>query len=122
MKKPRLTLIKNPNPPISDALDLTQMSEEIERRVSARLRDPKRSVPTGNIFAVNPDIDAPTLLAYASQNLASVKAMSTDLVAQLEGLHRSKALAIQRLAVLAELSVNQVLKNIGSRESRIKPV
>lgn len=122
MKKPRLTLIKNPNPPISDALDLPQMSEEIERRVSARLRDPKRSVPTGSIFAVNPDIDAPTLLAYASQNLASVKAMSTDLVAQLEGPHRNKALAIQRLAVLTELLVNQALKNISSRESRIKPV
>jgi hypothetical protein len=122
MKKPRLYLIKNPNLAESDALDQTQCSTANQCRVSARLRNPRQSDPARNFFTVNPDVDAPTLLAHASQNLASLKVMSIDLTAQLEDRHRYMALGIQRLAVLAEMLVNQALENIGSPESRIKPV
>ncbi|RON54547.1 DUF6124 family protein [Pseudomonas frederiksbergensis] len=123
MKKPSLTLIKNPNPPaVPDTLDLTQISEEIQRRVSARQSNPNRSEPPPNIFVVNPDIDTPTLLAHACHNLALLTAMSATLAAQLERPNRSVLFAIQRLTVLAELLVNQALKNIRSSKSRIEPV
>lgn len=122
MKKPRLTLIKNPNFPESNALDLTPLSEEIQRRVSARQSNPKRSVPAQNIFAVNPDIDTHTLLAHASQNLAVLTAMSANLAAQPERPNRNVLLTIQRLTVLVELLVNQALENIRSSKSRIEPV
>jgi hypothetical protein len=117
MKKPRLYLIKNPNLSESDALDLTQSATAIQCRVSPRLRNPRQSDPMRNFFTVNPDIDTPTLLAHANQNLASLKVMSINMTAQLEGQHRNVALGIQRLAVLAEMLVNQAQKNIGSPQS-----
>jgi hypothetical protein len=122
MKKPRLTLIKNPNFPESNALDLTQISEEIQRRVSARQSNPTRSVPAQNIFAVNPDIDTHTLLTHASQNLAVLTFMSAKLAAQSERPDRNVLLTIQRLTFLVELLVKQALENVRSRESRLEPV
>lgn len=122
MKKPRLTLIKNPNFSGLDALDLSELTAAVEHYRSVRLSDPRRSVPMGDIFAVNPDIDTPTLLAYASQNLASMRAIATDLITQLEGPHRSKAWTLQRLTVLTELLVNQARENMGLSESSVKPV
>lgn len=121
MKKPRLYLIKKPHLSGSAAHDPTQCSTTIQPHVSARLRHPRQSDPTRNIFTVNPDVDAPTLLTNASQNLAMLKVMSTDLTAQLEGRHRNVAVAMHRLAVLAEMLVNQALENIGSPGSRGKP-
>ncbi|WP_213940906.1 hypothetical protein [Pseudomonas sp. dw_612] len=122
MKKPRLTLIKNPNFSGSDALDLKQLTAVADHYRNAWLSDPRRSDPTRTIFAVNPDIDAPTLLAHASQNLASLKSVSADFIAQLDGPQRSKAWAIQRLIVFAELLVNQARENIGSPGSKNEPV
>ncbi|KPH00371.1 hypothetical protein AEQ67_06865 [Pseudomonas sp. RIT-PI-q] len=117
MKKPRLYLIKNPDLSESDSLDLTQSSKAMHRRVSARPGNPRQVDPARNIFTVNPDVDAPTLLANASQNLASLKVMSTALTARLDGRHRNVALGIQRLVVLAEMLVNQAQKKLGSPES-----
>ncbi|KOY01267.1 DUF6124 family protein [Pseudomonas nunensis] len=122
MKKPRLTLIKNPNFSDSDALDLNELTEAVERYRSARQSNPRSSVPMQNIFVVNPDIDTRTLLAYASENVALATSIAADLTTQLEEPHRSVAYAIHRLAVLAELSLNQLLANIEASESGIKPV
>ncbi|MGE8147367.1 DUF6124 family protein [Pseudomonas frederiksbergensis] len=122
MKKPHLTLIKNPNLPASDALDLDQLTAAVEHYRNARQSNPRRSVPIRNIYAVNPDIDTPALLAYASENLALATAMACDLTAQLEDPHRSVAWTIQRLAVLAELLVNQALANVAPPGSQIEPV
>lgn len=122
MKKPHLTLIKNPNLPASDAFDLDQLTAAVEHYRNARQSTPRRSVPIRNIYAVNPDIDTPALLAYASENLALATAMASDLTAQLEDPHRSVAWTIQRLAVLAELLVNQALANVARPGSQIEPV
>lgn len=117
-----------PNPQETDTssetetLDITQLSEAIQRRVTARLRDPKQPDPVSHIFTILPDVDSPTLLAHASETLASLNVMSTDLADQLEGSHRNVALAIQQLAVLAEMLINRALDNLDSPESKVKPV
>lgn len=54
--------------------------------------------------------------------LASLDVMTTDLTDQLEGSHRKVALAIQQLAVLAEMFINRALDNLDSPESSVKPV
>lgn len=122
MKKPRLTLIKNPNFPGSDTLDLDQLTAAVEHYRSARRNNPRPSVPMRNIYVINPDIDTSTLLAFASENVALATSIASDLITQLEEPHRSVAYAIHRLAVSAELSLNQLLANIEASESDIKPV
>ncbi|KAF2392657.1 DUF6124 family protein [Pseudomonas frederiksbergensis] len=122
MKKPRLTLIKNPNFSDSDALDLNELTQAVEHYRGVRQSNPRPPVPARNIYVVNPDIDARSLLAYASENLALATSIAADLTTQLEDPHRSVAYAIHRLAGLAELSLNQLLAKIEASESGIKPV
>ena len=117
-----------PNPPETDTpsepetLDLTQLSKATQRAVSARLRDPKQPDPVSHIFTILPDVDTPTLLAHASETLASMNVMTTDLADQLEGSHRNVALAIQQLAVLAEMLINRALDNLDSPTPAVTPV
>lgn len=107
-----------PNPPESEALseadapDLSQLSETTERIISARLRNPNHPDPISHVFTILPDVDTPTLLAHACETLASLNVMTTDLACELEGSRRNVALAIQQLAVLAELLVNLALDNL----------
>ena len=104
----------SPNPPDSatESADLSALSKDTERTVSARLRNPKRPDPISHIFTLLPDIDSPTLLAHACETLASLNVMTTDLACELEGSRRNAALAIQQLSVLAELLVNRALDNV----------
>ena len=104
----------SPNPPDSatESADLSALSKDTERTVSARLRNPKRPDPISHVFTLLPDIDAPTLLAHACETLASLNVMTTDLACELEGSRRNVALAIQQLSVLAELLVNRALDNL----------
>ncbi|EJM71281.1 hypothetical protein PMI30_00390 [Pseudomonas sp. GM50] len=117
-----------PNPPETDTsseaetLDLTQLSKATQRAVSARLRDPKQPDPVSHVFTILPDVDTPTLLAHASETLASMNVMTTDLADQLEGSHRNVALAIQQLAVLAEMLINRALDNLDSPLPAVTPV
>jgi hypothetical protein len=69
-----------------------------------------------------PDVDTPTLLAHASETLASMNVMTTDLADQLEGSHRNVALPIQQLAVLAEMLINRALDNLDSSLPAVTPV
>ncbi|MHC8342001.1 DUF6124 family protein [Pseudomonas sp. RT6P73] len=107
-----------PNPPESaahsdaDTPDLSQLSETTERIISARLRNPNHPDPISHVFTILPDVDTPTLLAHACETLASLNVMTTDLACELEGSRRNVALAIQQLAVLAELLVNRALDNL----------
>jgi hypothetical protein len=60
--------------------------------------------------AQSPQTSPPeTLLIQASETLASLNAMTTDLAFELEGAHRHKLLAAQQLIVLGELLVERVL-------------
>ena len=105
----------SPNPPDSatESTDLSALSKATERTVSARLRNPKRPDPISHVFTLLPEIDTPTLLAHACETLASLNVMSTDLACELESSRRNIALAIQQLAVLAQLLVNRALDNIA---------
>ncbi|WP_460147995.1 DUF6124 family protein [Pseudomonas sp. S2_A02] len=120
--------MKKTNPPEdptlseSEDLDLTQLSQATQRAVSARLRDPKQPDPVSHVFTILPEVDTPTLLAHASETLASMNVMTTDLADQLEGSHRNVALAIQQLAVLAEMLINRALDNLDSPTPMVTPV
>ncbi|MCS3839527.1 hypothetical protein HNR03_004138 [Pseudomonas sp. JAI111] len=108
----------SPNPPDSatESPDLSDLSRDIERTISARLRNPTHPSPISHVFAILPDVDTPTLLTHACETLASLNVMSTDLACDLEGSHRNVALAIQQLAVLGELLVNRALDNLDPPE------
>ena len=91
---------------------MTSLSEVAAPLLSARFRDPGDPAPISHIFTINPNVDTESLLCHASETLASLNAMSTDLAYELEGSRRNVALAIQQLAVLGELLVNRVLDNL----------
>ena len=109
----------SPNPPGSpadsteDPIDLSNLSKTTEPTISARLRNPNHLDPVSHVFTIRPDIDTPSLLTHASETLASLNVMSTDLACDLESSRRNIALAIQQLAVLAQLLVNSALDNIA---------
>jgi hypothetical protein len=89
--------------------DLSKLSETTEHTVSARLRNPNRPDPVSHVFSINPNVDTESLLCHATETLASLNVMTTDLACELEGSRRNEALAIQQLIVLAELMVNRAL-------------
>lgn len=65
--------------------------------------------PPANLFTISQGISPETLLIPASETLASLNAMTTDLAFELEGANRHKLLASQQLIVLGELLVERVL-------------
>jgi hypothetical protein len=114
--------LENPTLSESEDLDLPQLSQATQRAVSARLRNPKQPDPVSHVFTILPDVDTPTLLGHASETLASLNVMTTDLADQLEGSHRNVALAMQQLAVLAEMLINRALDNLDSPTPAIEPI
>ena len=93
--------------------DFSNLSELTEPAISARLRNPNHLDPVSHVLTLRPNIDTPSLLTHASETLASLNVMSTDLACELESSRRNIALEIQQLAVLAQLLVNQALDNIA---------
>src|SRR5260221_12867973 len=69
------------------------------------------------ILTVTPNVDTETLLIHASETLASLNAMTTDLAFELEGSRRNVALGIQQMIVLGELLVNRALENLDLPDS-----
>lgn len=65
--------------------------------------------PPTPLFTLAENIHPETLLIQASETLASLNAMTTDLAFELEGAHRHKLLGAQQLIVLGELLVERVL-------------
>jgi len=65
--------------------------------------------PSATLFTIAPDVTSEALLIQASETLASLNAMTTDLAFELEGTHRHKLLDTQQLVVLGELLVERVL-------------
>lgn len=107
MKKITRIPLKNPTTSQPETLDPTQLPKATERAVSARRRNVNR-----NIFSVRPDVDMPTLLAHASETLASLNVMTMDFANRLEGPQRNVALALQQLTMLTELLVNRARDNL----------
>ena len=109
MKK---TTKNSPDPSAFETVDISRLSEITEPLVSARLRNPKHPDPVSQVFTIVPDVDTISLLCHACETLASLNVMSTDLACELESSRRNVALAIQQMAVLAELLVNRALDNL----------
>lgn len=95
-----------PSPPESP-----KDSESFDSR-NTRLRHPHHPDPVSYVFTIRPDIDAPTLLTHASETLASLNVLTTDMACKLDDSQRSLALSIQQLAVVGELLVNRALDNL----------
>ncbi|MEB0044805.1 MULTISPECIES: DUF6124 family protein [unclassified Pseudomonas] len=102
----------SPNSPRSTGPSSIDDIKATERLVSDRLREPGQPDPVSHFFTLHPNIDTLSLLAHACETLASLNVMSTDLARELESSRRNVALAIQQLAVLAELLVNRALDNL----------
>ncbi|MGB3123983.1 MAG: DUF6124 family protein [Pseudomonas sp.] len=65
--------------------------------------------PPVTLFTIIENVGPETLLIQASETLASLNAMTTDLAFELEGSHRHTLLAAQQLIVLGELLIERVL-------------
>jgi len=70
---------------------------------------PSDSQPTDQIFTVLPNLNSETLLANASQDLASVQAMAGNLAFDIDGPQRDAVLGIHRMLEGIQLMVDRVL-------------
>ncbi|MCU1747958.1 DUF6124 family protein [Pseudomonas sp. 6D_7.1_Bac1] len=116
MKKTTSHSPESPDASPTDTVDLSTLSKSAARLVSARLRNPDRPDPISHVFTIVPNVDTESLLCHASETLASLNVMTTDLAGELEGSRRNVALAIQQLAVLGELLINRALDNLDLPE------
>jgi hypothetical protein len=122
MKKP------TPNPPETDAIpDATSTSpyasietrklhEAADRALDFYLK-PSAAIMSApyvpnQMFLVNPKADTESLLANASESLASATVMLGDFAALLGGTHRKTLLGIAQVVMLGELAVNKALDNV----------
>ncbi|KTB55241.1 MULTISPECIES: DUF6124 family protein [Pseudomonas] len=70
---------------------------------------PSDSQPTDQIFSVLPNLNTETLLANASQDLASVQALAGNLAFDIDGPQRDAVLGIHRMLEGIQLMVDRVL-------------
>lgn len=92
------------SPPFSFSSDVWRLHQS--RSLSHEKNHPQSP---NHLFILAENIHPETLLIQASETLASLNAMTTDLAFELEGAHRHKLLAAQQLIVLGELLVERVL-------------
>ncbi|MFJ5240444.1 DUF6124 family protein [Pseudomonas neuropathica] len=122
MKKP------TPNPPETDAIpdanptspyasvDTRKLHEAADRALDFYLK-PSAAIMSApyipnQMFLVNPKADTESLLANASESLASATVMLGDFAAMLGGTHRKTLLGIAQVVMLGELAVNKALDNV----------
>ena len=70
---------------------------------------PSDSQSTDHIFTVLPNLNSETLLANASQDLASVQALAGNLAFDIDGSQRDAVLGIHRMLEGIQLMVDRVL-------------
>ncbi|WP_404484743.1 DUF6124 family protein [Pseudomonas sp. HT11] len=70
---------------------------------------PSDSQPIDQIFTVLPNLNSETLLANASQDLASVQALAGNLAFDIDGPQRDAVLGIHRMLEGIQLMVDRVL-------------
>ena len=122
MKKP------TPNPPETDAIpdanstspyasvETKKLHEAADRALDFYLK-PSVAIMSApyipnQMFLVNPKADTESLLANASESLASATVMLGDFAALLGGTHRKTLLGIAQVVMLGELAVNKALDNV----------
>jgi hypothetical protein len=122
MKKIATKSAESPNDSPNDTVDSPSPAKVAEQLVSVPLRTHTRPASASYFFAVVPDVDTEALLCHASETLASLSVMATDLARELEGPRRHVIVGIQQLSALSELLVNRALDNLepprGSSEGR----
>jgi hypothetical protein len=96
-------------------LKLVRLGEVSGRDTNIRVRKPRRSVPIDQILSVAPGVDTITLLHQASETLASLNAVIANFAHKLDGSNRAMLGAIQQLAGIAQLLVNQARDNLDPR-------
>jgi hypothetical protein len=69
--------------------------------------------PSNNLFLVSPDIDTETLLANASENLASASEMAATVAFNLDDSQRAIVLGIQQLIDLSALLVDRAQDHVA---------
>ena len=74
--------------------------------------------PANHIFTVLPHIDSETLLANASQDLASVQALAGNLAFDIDGPQRDAVLGIHRMLEGIQLMVDRVLDLVEVPEQK----
>lgn len=94
------------SPTITDRSDTAVRTDNTSRRSS-------RLVPVNQIFSVRPDVDLLTLLAHASQNLASLNAIAQDFIHRPDEAQRARAVVMHQLAGLAEMLVDSALSKLA---------
>ncbi|WP_449105326.1 DUF6124 family protein [Pseudomonas mohnii] len=110
-----------PNPPDTDP---STPSETIDSNTS---HAPPERIPSAadiratprkpcTMFVVNPEFDIESLLAHASESLASANVMTLDLADRTEGTSRNTLLGIAQVIMLGELVVNRALDRIDPPE------
>jgi len=121
-----------PNPPAADpatdadptspyaSIDTKKLHEAAERALDYYLNPAAHVMGSpykpNEMFFVNPKADTESLLANASESLASATVMLGDFAALLEGTHRKTLLGIAQVVMLGELAVNQALDNVEPAE------
>ncbi|MCS3841201.1 hypothetical protein HNR03_005833 [Pseudomonas sp. JAI111] len=93
-------------------LKLVRLGETSGRDTNIRVRKPRRSVPINQILTIAPGVDTLTLLHQASETLASLNAVLANFAHKLDGSNRAMLGAIQQLAGIAQLLVNQARDNL----------
>ena len=68
-----------------------------------------KSQPADQLFTLVPNLDSETLLANASQDLASVQALTVHLAFEVDGAHRDVALGICRMLEGIQMMVDRML-------------
>lgn len=108
-----------PNPPyasnaaFSDAKLQAAAQRAVEHHLPSSGNNAPVEQPTGNVFLVSPDIDTETLLANASENLASANQMAATLAFDLDESQRAIALGIQQLIELSALLVDRAQEQVA---------
>ncbi|HCT04093.1 MAG TPA: hypothetical protein DIW86_01885 [Pseudomonas sp.] len=108
-----------PNPPnTSNAAPADTRSQAADQRaIYHYLPQPDAATikekPSSNLFSVNPNTDTETLLANASENLASANQMAATLAFDLEEPHRAIVLGIQQLIDLGSLLVDRAQEQVA---------
>ncbi|NVH64342.1 DUF6124 family protein [Pseudomonas simiae] len=79
---------------------------------------PSDSQPTDQIFTVLTNLNSETLLANASQDLASVQALAGNLAFDVDGPQRDAVLGIHRMVEGIQLMVDRVLDLVEVPEQK----
>ncbi|WP_339547546.1 DUF6124 family protein [Pseudomonas sp. RA_35y_Pfl2_P32] len=118
---PEATETPSVSPYASD--DSNKLHDAAERALDHYLKPPfapanQPDKRPSSIFAVIPDLDNETLLAHASETLASLNVMASDLAFALQGSRRHVALAIQQMISLGQLLVDRTLDNLDQPQEQ----